>query len=142
MATHEARVKLIVAGSRGFRDYNLLRDSIVAFLPLEYEAGLLEIVSGCARGADSLAIDFAIAQNLRLHKFPAEWDTLGRGAGFRRNEAMAAFADALIAFWDGESRGTAHMIQVARREKLEVQVVRYDLLAPPTPSELRQNRVE
>ena len=59
--------------------------------------------------------------------YPADWERHGRAAGPIRNEEMAEVSDALIAFWDGKSRGTKSMIEIARRKGLQVAVVRYDL---------------
>lgn len=70
-----------------------------------------EIVSGGAHGVDFCGERYAKKRNLALKVFPAEWDKYGKRAGFLRNEEMAQYADALIAVWDGESRGTAHMIK-------------------------------
>ena len=51
----------------------------------------------------------------RCVRFEPDWDRYGRGAGFRRNTEMAEHADALVAVWDGASRGTKHMIDTMRR---------------------------
>ena len=59
--------------------------------------------------------------------YPADWERHGRAAGPIRNEEMAEVSDALIAFWDGKSRGTKSMIEIAMRKGLQVAVVRYDL---------------
>lgn len=64
-------------------------------------------------------------------KFQADWDRYGKSAGYRRNAEMAKFASeegnkgVLIAFWDGESRGTKNMIDLAKRYGLKVHVVNY-----------------
>ena len=118
-------MRLIVAGSRTFNNYELLRNEIVKNFPTQYEDGSLEIVSGMARGADSQAVDFAFVHMLTLHEYPAEWDKYGKSAGYRRNEDMAKNADALIAFWDGVSKGTKHMIDLAHKYKLRVVVVKF-----------------
>jgi hypothetical protein len=70
-----------------------------------------EIVSGGAQGVDHCGERYATKRGLSLKVFPANWAQYGRGAGFIRNSEMAQYADALIAIWDGESRGTAHMIK-------------------------------
>ena len=85
------------------------------------------IVSGHAPGADSLGEKFAADHNLKCELHPADWKRHGRAAGPIRNEEMAEVSDALIAFWDGKSRGTRSMIEIARRKGLQVAVVRYDL---------------
>lgn len=69
-----------------------------------------EIVSGGAQGVDFLAKLYAKKHTLKFTEFPAKWDEYGKSAGFVRNVQMADYADALIAIWDGKSKGTMHMI--------------------------------
>ena len=57
--------------------------------------------------------------------FPADWDKYGKAAGFIRNEQMAQNADALVVFWDGKSRGTKNMIELAAKYKLKVRIKKY-----------------
>ncbi len=108
-------MKLIIAGSRTFNNYPTLKKHIFdLFNELELsqkEIKEVEIISGTARGADQLGELFAEENNLLLHSFPADWDKYGKAAGFIRNKQMGNFADRLIAFWDGKSRGTFHMIE-------------------------------
>jgi hypothetical protein len=78
-----------------------------------------EIVSGGAYGVDFCGEVYANKHKLPLTIFKAQWDLHGKRAGFLRNEEMANYADALIAVWDGESRGTKHMIDsMKKRNKL------------------------
>jgi hypothetical protein len=111
-------MKVIVAGSRSITDYDLVARAIRT-------SGLdiTEIVSGTARGVDSLGERFAAENGIPVAHFPADWTGGGRGAGFVRNYKMAEYADALIAIWDGESRGTAHMIEAARKKGLSTIIV-------------------
>lgn len=113
-------MKTIVAGGRDFDDYSLLWKTMYE-LPWNED----EIVSGAARGADAMGESFANAHDMVLTKFPAKWDELGKRAGFVRNAEMADYADALVAFWDGKSRGTKHMIDQALTKGLYVFVVPY-----------------
>lgn len=89
----------------------------------------LEIISGVANGADKLGERFAEEYNLKIKKFPANWDLYGKSAGYKRNEQMALYAKedngVLIAFWDGESKGTVHMIKLARKYDLTTIVIGY-----------------
>ena len=91
----------------------------------------VKIITGTARGADKLGEQYAKIAHYELSKFPADWDKLGKRAGYVRNAEMAKFAveddsyGVLIAFWDGQSRGTKHMIDLAKRYGLEVHVVNY-----------------
>lgn len=80
---------------------------------------ITEVVSGTALGIDQAAIEWAHGVGIPVRKFPANWNKHGKRAGYLRNEEMADYADALIAIWDGESRGTKHMIDIAYRRKLD-----------------------
>lgn len=102
-------MKLIVAGSRDFDNYDRLSD-ILDTVWLESELYPLEVVSGGARGADRLGERWADEAGCTVKRFPADWETHGKAAGIMRNIEMAQYADALVAFWDGKSKGTRHMI--------------------------------
>ena len=113
-------MKVIIAGGRNFNDYEFL--SRVCDIVLSRQTAV-EVVSGTANGADTLGEKYAYDNGLLIKKFPADWDKYGKSAGYRRNSQMADYADALIAFWDGASKGTKHMIDLARRGNLKVKVV-------------------
>lgn len=116
-------MKVIIAGSRNFNDYTLVKNNCDVLLSIAKET--IEIVSGGARGADSLGERYAHENNLELKVFPADWDKYGKGAGFIRNKQMAEYGDALIAFWDGKSAGTKMMIDLAKKINLKVKVIIY-----------------
>jgi len=118
--------KVIIAGSRGFSNYKLLREQCNKFLREKRKANNIIIVSGHARGADALGEKYAQDEGFALEIYPAQWKKLGKQAGYRRNEQMAEVADALIAFWDGSSRGTKHMIDIMNEKNLLVRVVEYE----------------
>ena len=111
--------KVIIAGCRDFTDYALLRSFADQTLT---GAEDVEIVSGGARGADALGERYARERGRSLKVFPADWKKWGAAAGPIRNAEMAAYADALIAFWDGRSSGTRDMIRKAEDRGLRVQV--------------------
>ena len=114
-------MKLIIAGGRDFRDI------VRAFRDLEpFERVVTEVVSGGARGADDIGEEWAAYYKKPVKRFPANWDRHGKSAGYRRNVEMADYADAVVAFWNGESRGTRHMIQIAQAKGLKVTVFAYD----------------
>ena len=118
-------IKVIIAGGRYFDDKKLLKskcDNIFTNLSNDQ----VEIVSGGALGADTLGEWYAFENKMSCQVFKANWDVLGKAAGIIRNGVMAKYSDALIAFWDGESRGTKHMIDTAKKEGLKVRVIRYD----------------
>jgi hypothetical protein len=108
-------MKIIIAGSRHITNYSLVRQAVISS---GWWAKDIEIVSGMAAGVDTLAVEFAKRNSLVLHGFEAEWDYHGKAAGPIRNRKMAEFADALIAIWDGQSKGTENMIQeMTKRSK-------------------------
>jgi hypothetical protein len=117
-------VKLIIAGGRDFNDYNLLKeklDHLLSKLPNDD----IEIVSGCARGTDSLGERYAKEKGIPVKQFPAKWGQYGKRAGYLRNEEMALYATHCICFWDGESKGTKHMIDISKKQNLNLRIVRY-----------------
>jgi hypothetical protein len=120
-------MKVIVAGSRGFDDYTLLSDELnkLQHLLKSMDKSITEIVSGTARGADKLGERWADENNVCIKKFPADWNTYGKSAGYIRNQQMAEYADVLYAFWDGKSKGTKHMIDLAHKHNLKVRVISY-----------------
>lgn len=115
-------MKVIIAGGRDFNDYNLLKSKCDKFLK---NSSNIEIVSGTANGADKLGEKYALENGYKLTKFPADW-SLGKKAGYIRNKQMAEYSDCLIAFWDGLSKGTSHMINLAKEMNLKVRIVKYE----------------
>lgn len=114
--------KTIIAGSRSVTEKQFARIAVANINPKDVS----EVVSGTARGADQLGEWWAELHNIPVKKFPAKWHEFGKSAGYRRNAEMAEYADALIAIWDGESRGTEHMINLANKAGLSVRVYRTD----------------
>jgi len=78
------------------------------------------VVSGGARGADSLGEQYARQVGVPLERYPADWNKHGKGAGFIRNREMANHAEALLLIWDGQSRGSANMLQEALKCGLKI----------------------
>lgn len=115
--------RVFIAGSRKFCDYEVLLNRCEDVLAIPMAFGNVIIVSGHAKGVDQLGERFACENKLKTIVFPAEWKKYGRAAGPLRNKIMADNADALIAFWDGESRGTGNMIQLAQDKGLKLFLV-------------------
>lgn len=114
--------RVIIAGGRDFDDYDLLKKSLDHLLQNKKN---IVIISGTANGADKLGEKYADEKDLKILRFPAKWDKFGKSAGYKRNVEMADNADALIAFWNGYSRGTKHMIDITKSKRLQVRVVKY-----------------
>ena len=117
-------MKVIIAGGRDFRDSEVLFERCDYFLS-STDKKSIEIVSGTCKGADRLGEAYGVLRKMKVTQFPADWDQHGKSAGYIRNKEMAEYADALIAFWDGKSKGTKHMITLAKKAKLKVRVVEY-----------------
>lgn len=115
-------MKTIIAGSRQiFQDHPPIY--YVADAVIKSGFKITEVVSGGARGVDVAGEEFAAERGIPVKRFIPDWSRLGRKAGIMRNCQMADYAEALIAVWDGSSRGTRHMIDEAKRKGLKVFVL-------------------
>ena len=114
-------MRTIIAGSRDITDYSILEEAIkqCGWIPTV-------VISGAARGADTLGEIWADKNGVPLERCPADWNQYGRSAGYKRNQEMAEKAEALIALWDGKSRGTKHMIDIADLKNLKIFIYRTD----------------
>lgn len=110
-------MRTIIAGSRDCTDKRELSTALknCGWVPTT-------VLSGAARGADRLGEMWAAECKVPCERFPANWDLYGKSAGYKRNEQMAGHAEALIALWDGKSKGTKHMIDIATHKGLRVYV--------------------
>ena len=115
-------MKVIIAGGRDFTNYTILENCVDKCLSRQDE---ITIVSGQAKGADTLGEKYAHIHKHKIDSHPANWDLYGKSAGYKRNEEMAKVADALIAFWDGKSKGTKHIIDLAKKKGIRYKVVNY-----------------
>lgn len=117
--------KVIVAGSRNFSDYELLERNLTVLLR-NYKPEEIEIVSGGARGVDILGEKYAKEKGCKIKRFIPDWDGKGKSAGYLRNWDMAKYADACVVFWDGKSKGTKHMMDLATKEGIKLKTVVYE----------------
>lgn len=119
--------KIIVAGGRDFADYEKLKQKLNYLFQNEPYCFTddIEIVSGTARGADQLGERYAQECHMPIKRFPADWDLYGKRAGYIRNEQMAKYADSCVVFWDGKSKGTKMMIDLAIQYKLALMIIGY-----------------
>tara|TARA_Y100000310_G_C20537064_1_gene741370 strand:- start:51 stop:395 length:345 start_codon:yes stop_codon:yes gene_type:complete len=111
-------MRTVVAGSRTFNDILLMDEELGGV-----DFNITEVISGTAQGADTLGEKWAVKNDVSLKRIAPDWNKYGRSAGMIRNEEMAKCADALVAFWDGESRGTKHMIEMAKKYNLKIKIV-------------------
>jgi len=127
MQSISSSFKVIIAGGRNYSNFSELSFVCDFYLKEKIKEKIdIEIVCGCASGADSLGEKYAILKGFKISNFPADWNKHGKSAGYKRNIDMGEYADALIAFWDGESKGTKHMIDIATSFKKMVRIFKYE----------------
>ena len=117
-------MKLIIAGSRTFTNYQFLCQTLA---PERHR--ITQVITGGARGADQLGYRWAWKHQVKHQLFRADWEHFGKSAGVRRNHQMAQAGDVLVAFWDDQSPGTAHMVQCMRHVGKPVVVIRVEATA-------------
>ena len=111
-------MKVAVIGSRG-----LTIDDLGKYLP----EGTTEIVSGGAKGIDSCAKEYALAHNIKLTEFLPDYKRYGRGAApLKRNLQIIEHSDIVLAFWDGESKGTKYVIDNCKKMNVKIRVYNID----------------
>lgn len=118
----------LIVGSRGYTDYNAFKAKCDALLTDKTD---IEIVSGGCSGADALAERYAHERGYSLQIFPAEWSRYGKRAGYVRNREMHAYISTfpergVIAFWDGQSKGTAQSFALAKEFDNPIRIIRID----------------
>lgn len=139
-------MKVIIAGGRDFTDYQLLKTKCEQILIFQQgtvtDKSEIEIISGGAQGADLLGAKFGHEKGFSVIEILPDWNKYGKSAGFRRNSDMAIYAQLvtedlkpwevikrfqpiLIAFWDGKSKGTGHMIDIANKRGIYTHLISY-----------------
>jgi hypothetical protein len=113
-------MKIAVVGSRSFNDYGYMQARLDALYITVKDSLNIELVSGGARGADELAERYAEERKVMMLVYPADWDKYGKSAGYRRNQQIVDYAEMVVAFWDGESKGTKHSIDLAVKQNKQV----------------------
>ena len=111
-------MRVIIAGGRDIWDADAVCQAID-------DSGfkITEIVCGGAPGVDTMGWRYGVWNDILVAHFPADWDTFGKAAGPIRNAEMAQYAEALIAVWDGHSKGTEDMIKQAVTNDLHIHIV-------------------
>lgn len=112
-------MKVIIAGSRNLCKYEYVEEAIK-----KSNFKITTIISGNAKGIDKLGEKYALNNNIELITYPADWNKYGKSAGYIRNTEMLKECDALIAIWDGISKGTKHMIEIVKKSNKEIFVLK------------------
>ena len=113
-------MKIAVIGSRGFSDVKLLEEKLDTF-----KNRIIELISGGAQGADTIAEAWAIVNNIPVTLFKPDWKTYGKAAGIKRNKQIIESCDYCIAFWDGKSKGTASSLKFCKQFNKLFEIVAY-----------------
>lgn len=118
------QMKLAVVGSRSINNRGRVYKCLDDCLDKANEIGKeLVLVSGGARGIDTMAMDFAKDRGLTIIIVYPDWDKHGRSAGFKRNHVIWEIADCGIAFWDGVSKGTEHSFDLAKQQDKQIAII-------------------
>lgn len=112
--------RVLVAGSRSYKDYLGFKDYLLRFLPKDKKP---IIVTGMAPGPDRFAYEFAKVNKLDYMPIKADWDEYGKSAGYRRNAVMAKLCDEAIIFWDGKSKGTKNMMDLCKEKRITTKII-------------------
>lgn len=120
-------MNIAIIGGRDFDNYELLKQTLLSAPELDFNTNgtVYSVVSGGAKGADSLAERFAEEYGLNIIVFPADWKRYGRGAGIIRNKEIISKSDIVFAFWDGKSKGTKSSIDLAKKQNKQLTIIYY-----------------
>lgn len=118
-------IKIIIAGGRDYTDESTALNIFAKLIEEGHIPDEFEIIHGGARGADRIGHIIGLIAETEIHQFHPDWENLGKRAGYARNAEMGKEGDMLVAFWDGKSRGTGHMIQYMLNLNKPVIVVSY-----------------
>jgi len=115
-------MKIAIVGSRNITDYNLFKDYVLSIIKVK---DIDLVISGGARGVDTLAERFAKEFNIETQIFPADWNRYGKAAGHIRNKDIIFNSDIVFALWDGKSTGTNNSINHAKNmnKQLHVKII-------------------
>jgi len=122
-------MKLAIVGGRDFNDEFLMAEHIAMFMTAytneELKTPEIKVISGGAKGADTLGVRFAKIYQCPVIIFKPDWDKYGKAAGFIRNQTIVDSCDMVLAFWDGKSKGTQDTINKAKKAKKPTFIVYY-----------------
>ena len=116
-------IRITIGGCRDFNDYEFFKKAVTECVERIKRSEEIIILSGHCSGTDLMAERYALENGYKTEIYPAEWKKYGRGAGIWRNRIMTEKSDAVIAFWDGKSRGTKNLIETAKKLQKYLEVV-------------------
>jgi hypothetical protein len=117
--------KVVIAGGRDFNDFPTLCDIMDKLLIEQIKVNKIVVISGGARGADTLGERYARLRNFSLIKMKADWNKHKKRAGFIRNREMLHIANGVVCFWDEKSTGTGDMVKITKDSSKHLRVIPY-----------------
>lgn len=114
-------MKVAIIGGRDFNNYEMLCEILN-----QYKNKISQIISGGAKGADSLGERWAKDKKIQTKIFYPDWGKYGKTAGLVRNHDIISNSDCVIAFWDGKSTGTKHSISLCKESKKPIKIIYYE----------------
>lgn len=123
MSEKKLPFRVVIAGSRTILDRLMVCNHLDKILGAKIQTHAVTIISGCAKGPDTIGAEWAIVKELPVEYVRANWEKFGKQAGMLRNQIMNNGCDAVIAFHDGKSSGTANMIQIAKQSKRMIRII-------------------
>jgi hypothetical protein len=120
----DSKIKLMICGSRSITDSEWVKDKIEEYWynNLAWVDHLI-LIEGEAKGVDSIAKEYAQENDWEIESYPADWENLGKSAGFIRNIEMVKECDQCLIFWDGVSKGTKHDIDLCKKYNKPFKVI-------------------
>ncbi len=115
--------RIVVAGSRIFNDYKKFKTQMDSILRFYDKTEEILIISGGCQGTDALGERYAIENGIETEIFKACWEKYGLAAGPIRNEKMVRSCDVVICFWDGKSKGSKSLIDLAKKYKKPIKII-------------------
>jgi len=113
-------MKVIITGSSFFTNYDKLNNIMNS---INTNKKITQLISTNTKGVNQLGEKWAKANKIKIKTVPADWDKWGKSAGFKRNEMMISQADVVVAFWDGKTPTTQHLINTAKSNKLLLRII-------------------
>ncbi len=116
--------RVVISECRDYNNYNEAKTYIDYYLTNIRKENEIVILSGCASGADAIGERYAKENCLKVKKYPANWEKYGKSAGPKRNEEMAKNCDYVLCFWEGKSKGTKSMINLAKKYEKPIRILK------------------
>ena len=114
-------MRITIGGCRDYNNYEVFSEFVSECIS-KINSENIVILSGHCSGVDEMAEKYAKEKGYELEIYPADWKKYGKAAGPKRNKEMVRNSNAVIAFWDGKSRGTKNLIDLAKKKDIQIKI--------------------